>query len=409
MSYQSIVDKARSIAKNLIKIRDIQNYQTNLKYRAFEIVVSDDKEEIFNDLVCNQISNFGTIPKELCGNESYYIKVENRFSELENIYKDKLSYMTEFEKLLDEYLEEIGENVSDKVKKNYLCFILNRASHYLSNNEQIIENYDLELLKKIDKLRRKINILLLINRYKYEQNKRPILDIEIERYKILIDTLEKTGIFLEKTYVQKFIEALGNAFESKANNLKEEKDFDALSLREIQDIAKVRNKSIIANENIIDAMKNKIEDLNENLEKNNNEIKLLGAKFGLEFIIEQGKAISGIAPTKNNVPQEKDVMDKISNLMAENKKIFKSLKNYEYKLSKMNLNQNYDITFINILKLYFQLVRRGYQSRNDYFGLIILEVRKYVNRTLNNVNTKEEQVNLREYEIKEISHDNNYN
>ena len=42
-------------------------------------------------------------------------------------------------------------------------------------------------------------------------------------------------------------------------------------------------------------------------------------------------------------------MDKISKLMAENKKIFKSLKNYEYKLSKMNLNQNYDITFTNIL------------------------------------------------------------
>ena len=55
------------------------------------------------------------------------------------------------------YLREIGENVTETEKIKFLSFILNRASYYLAYpSEQLLENNNLDILKKLDKLRRKI-------------------------------------------------------------------------------------------------------------------------------------------------------------------------------------------------------------------------------------------------------------
>ena len=81
---------------------------------------------------------------------------------------------------------------------------------------------------------------------------------------------------------------------------------------------------------------------------------------------------------------------------------------YKNKIQKININQNYDIEFVNILKLYFQLIKRNYDFRSDYLGLIITE--KKVQGEYQKANKKEseiiEEYNLREYEIKEISKEN---
>ena len=81
---------------------------------------------------------------------------------------------------------------------------------------------------------------------------------------------------------------------------------------------------------------------------------------------------------------------------------------YKNKIQKININQNYDIEFVNILKLYFQLIKINYDFRNDYLGLIITV--KNVQGEYQKANKKESEIiekyNLREYEIKVISREN---
>ena len=402
-NYEPIVKKARSIAKNLIAIKDIgKNYGTNIKSRVVEIKVSDNKQKIFNDeLSYNEITN--------------YPAIESNFSILADIHKDSLSYIIELDKLLDHYLKEFGENIVDIKQKNSICFILNRASFYLSNKEKLREQYELNTLIKLDKLRRKIDYLLLQNRFKFEQNKRPILNINIERCIILINSLKTTSIYIEKIELQKFIEELGFALERKANNLKEKRNFEVLSLNDIREIAQMRDVNINSSENMKEAIQNMIEELEEKKNDNEAEIKSIVASLGMKLVRDTFEYISGVPPVnalkkeekKGNTEgeQKKEGMDRINELKAENKKINKKIINYRNRFERIKSFQNYDIAFINIMKLYTQLIRRNYHSRNDFSGIILSEERNMASINIKDSMTFEEQVKLREYEIKEISED----
>ena len=386
--------------KNLIKINKIEKNDGNiLKKSVVEINTFDGKEKIFNELSFFEKHD--------------YTAIEIGFSNLANEYKDSLSYIIELDKLLNIYLKQMGENIVDIEQKKRMCFILNRASFYLSNKEIIKEQYDLNILIKMDKLRRKIDYLLLQNRFKFEQNQRPILGINIERCIILNNSLKSTTIFIEKTELKKFIIELEYALERKANNLKETKNFDALNLDEIKELIQVRDVVINSNEKIKEAMQDKIEELEEGLEKNNSEIQSILASIGMKLVGDTFQVISGVPPVNQIKKEEKkettegeskkEGMDRINELRSENKKIEKKIRNYRNRLEKINVSQNYDIEFINIMKLYQQLVRRNYLTRNDFSGLILLEKREMVTIQLKDSTKLEEQADKREYEIKEIS------
>lgn len=399
-NYEPIVKKARDIASNLISIKNIEQIHGNdLKKSVVEINTFDGKEKIFNEISCFEKQD--------------YTAIEINFSNLANLYKDSLSYIIELDKLLNIYLKQMGENIVDIEQKKRMCFILNRASFYLSNKEIIKEQYDLNILIKMDKLRRKIDYLLLQNRFKFEQNQRPILGINIERCIILNNSLKSTTIFIEKTELKKFIVELEYALERKANNLKETKNFDALNLNEIKELIQVRDVVINSNEKIKEAMQDKIEELEEGLEKNNSEIQSILASIGMKLVGDTFQVISGVPPVNQIKKEEKKEttegeskkkgMDRINELRSENKKIEKKIRNYRNRLEKINVSQNYDIEFINIMKLYQQLVRRNYLTRNDFSGLILLEKREMVTIQLKDSTKLEEQADKREYEIKEIS------
>ena len=400
--YQDTVDKASSIAGNLIELNKIeQNFGTDIRTKAVEIIVNDDKKGIFNNLSYREIYDYPTI--------------ESNFSVLADKYKDSLSYIIELDKLLNYYLKELGENIVDINKKNKLCFILNRASFYLSVKEKLKDQYELNILLKLDKLRRKIDYLLLQNKFKFEQSKRPILNINIERCIILINSLENTSIYIEKTELRKFITELGLALERKAENLKEQRNFEVLSLDEIREIAQVRDININSVEKIREAIQNKIEDLEEEKEKNIEEIESIAASLGMKLVGDTLQSISGIPPVNNIIKEDKkgktddgpkkEGMDRISELRAKNKKIERKITNYKNRLERLRVDQNYDTEFINILKLYTQFIRRNYHLRNDFSGIILLENRKMAPIELNKSMTYEERVKLREYEIKDISKD----
>ena len=427
--YQPMVDKARSIAKNLIKINKIEKiFGKDLKNRICEVIVNDDKERIFDDFVFFAAdffilkSNKSTKDKDklskrienlgkgyLNEKEILYFEAESKFRELENKYKDKLNYIIELEKLLDIYMQEIGENATETEKIKFLCFILNRASYYLAHpSEQLLGNNSLEILKQLSKLRRKINNLLLTYRYKFEQNKRPILDIQIARYKSLIDTFETTSIYIQPAEVKKFIEDLEDSLERKANNLKEEKNFDTLSIEQIREIVTMRDGNLSSNEKIKQAMEEKIDELEEKISAAESEMLKIAGEVSLKVVKKGIEIVFQVPPTQekeNPTPNEnqKKAIERINELNNEKKKLQKQVNNYKNKLEKLKINQNYDIEFINILKLYSQLYRRNYHLRIDYSGIILSEKRKYARVYDRNNNEKmEEMVNLREYEIKEI-------
>ena len=100
---------------------------------------------------------------------------------------------------------------------------------------------------------------------------------------------------------------------------------------------------------------------------------------------------------------KKEGMDRINELRAENKKIERKIRNFKNRLERIRVNQNYDIQFINIMKLYQQLIRRNYHIRNDFSGIILSEKRKMASIHLKNSMKFEEQANYREYETNEIS------
>ena len=428
--YQPMVDKARSIAKNLIKINKIEKiFGKDLKNRICEVIVNDDKERIFDDFVFFAAdffilkSNKSTKDKDklskrienlgkgyLNEKEILYFEAESKFRELENIYKDKLNYIIELEKLLDIYMQEIGENATETEKIKFLCFILNRASYYLAHpSEQLLGNNSLEILKQLSKLRRKINNLLLTYRYKFEQNKRPILDIQIARYKSLIDTFDTTSIYIQPAEVKKFIEDLEDSLERKANNLKKDKNFDSLSIEQIREIVRIRDGNLSSNEKIIQAVEEKIDELEEKISAAESEMLKIAGEVSLKVVKKGIEIVFQVPPTQENenpTPNEnqKKAIERINELNNEKKKLQKQVNNYKNKLEKLKINQNYDIEFINILKLYSQLYRRNYHLRIDYSGIILSEKKKlFPYKDKNNVETMKELKNLREYEIKEIS------
>ena len=399
-NYDTTVKKARNIAKNLIQIKDIEkNYGTDIKRRVIEVKVGDNKKEIFNNFSYNEISD--------------YPAIETNFSILAEKNKDSLSYIIELDKLLNEYLKQLGENIVDINQNNRICFILNRASFYLSNKEKLREQYELDILIKLDKLRRKIDYLLLQHRFKFEENKRPILNINIERCIILNNSLETTSIYIEKIDLQKFIEELELALDRKANNLNEKKNFEIMNLNEIRKIAQVRDVNINSDENIKEEIKNMIEELEEKKEKNEAEINSIATSLGMQVVGDAIQFFSGIPPINNIIKEEKPVntkgekkkegIERINELLEENKNIEKKITKNKNRLKRIKVCQNYDIEFINIYKLYKQLIKRNYLVKNDFTGIILTEKRTMVSISLKNSKKFKEQVKLREYEIKDIS------
>ena len=409
LANQSTVNKAKTLARNLIAIRDIENtlYGTNLTQNICEVTVSEEEllngKELFTDLMYD---------KKFDNNR--YLEVEVLLSNLENTFKDHLSYINKLDDIIEKYKEEIGENIVSKEKKLFFSFILNRASYYLSQAvEQLKENFELDLLQKLDKLRRKINYLLLKFRYKYVENERAILGILIDQLKILINTNDIKSIYLEKTQVIKFIRELEKALETKATNLSKERKFEPISIEDIKEIAKLRDVNIASDENIKNSIKDKIEELEDQIDKNKSEMQSISIKYGINLLattsgIPQLNMDTNNKNTKDGNKDEEEGINKILKLNEENNKIQKQITKYKNKIQKINITQNYDIEFVNILKLYFQLIKGNYDSRDDYLGLIITE--KKVQGEYQKANKKEseikEEYNLREYEIKEMSREN---
>lgn len=132
-----------------------------------------------------------------------------------NSYKHKIEQLND---LLDKYIENFTPEASNMHAMKF-CFPLNRISYYLSNFEKGPQDENLETLKAMYALRQKINRLTLKHRFIFEQNKAPILNIKIDRCKIIVEDEHKTMIFLDCEGTKKFMKTIKEMLDSKASVL----------------------------------------------------------------------------------------------------------------------------------------------------------------------------------------------
>ena len=178
-----------------------------------------------------------------------------------------------------------------------------------------------------------------------------------------------------------------------------------MTINEIREIAQIRDINITSNEQIIKAMEDKLEELKDQKEQNDKEIQSLeidlATKKGKDLITpiipgNQILTVGNLIPNENiNKEEEEDIKkkeEKLKKLKEENKKIERSINRYNNHLYSLRQNHYYDIEFINIFKLYSKLIRKRYDLRNDYLGIIITEKKLFDNKG-------NENSSKREYEI----------
>ena len=254
---KDILTQCNIIAKNLSLINYIYKYfGSNINPDI--IVTVTVSEELIEEISIKYLTTENIHNKN--NNKGFnYLLIEKDLNLLAKSDLNDVNYIEELQKNLENYKLKINPKVSLENIIDY-CFVLNRVNSYLINFEKILENNSLELLQKMSSLRRKIDYDLLQYNFIFEEMNSPILDIKIDRYKLLTDSDDLKSIFLEKGETKKFVERIGESLQRKASNL-QKNSFDYLTFEEIREIAS--SIDISSFDTLIDNLEVKKDELNE--------------------------------------------------------------------------------------------------------------------------------------------------
>ena len=265
--YEDVIDHADILAKNLSDLNSvISEFSDKItQEKMCAVIVS---ENLFEERIYLK-KYFENSHKNNC--LKFIKKIEDiKIQKLDDIEKLKL-----IEEMINELKKEINpENSTDNLID--FCFVLNKISEYLSNFERALQTKEFDLLKIMDLNRRKLDFYLLEFRYKFVENNSPILNIKINRYKILCDSKEMTSIYLEKGEVKNFIKNLKDELDKKAKNIASKYQFQDIELNDIIKVA----KEIYFNkyEDLINSYNKKINDYKHQYESKRVELYSSAAK-----------------------------------------------------------------------------------------------------------------------------------
>ena len=270
--YEDVIDHADLLAKNLSVLNSvISEFSDKItQEKMCSVTVS---ENLFEERI-DVKKYFENSDKNNC--LKFIKKIEDiKIQKLDDIEKLKL-----IEEMINELKKEINpKNSIDNLKD--FCFVLNKISEYLSNFERSLQTKEFNLLKIMDLNRRKLDFSLLEFRFKFVENNSPILNIKINRYKILCDSKEMTSIYLEKGEVKNFIKNMKDELDKKAKNIASEYQFQDIELNDIIKVAKEINF-------------NKYEDLINSYNKKINDYKNQYQSKRVEFYSSAAKDIINI-------------------------------------------------------------------------------------------------------------------
>lgn len=343
-------------------------------------------------------------------------KIEREFYDIMTSHSPYKSKVEQLNKLLDNYLNKSTPEASN-IHTMFFCFPLNRASYYLSNLEKNLQDKDLETLSAMYALREKINRLTLEHRFIFEQNRAPILNIRIDRCKIIVEDMHRTMIFLDREETKKFITKAEKMLDTQASEISKTYSFEGFSGKRLRELAESLNL-----ESFQDIIDNENQELNRMEAESSKILADAGTAAGrtaIEFLINldslEMKSSFDSSRSINSKFSEEEVKEYLEtqkqNDSGSDGKSYNSLnqmidglnltpfeksslnrafeKYLEYRvmqsdiilkrskrdfLNKVKTNQE---DFINLFKLYILMVRGGYTTRNDFYGVTIEEDRRY--------------------------------
>lgn len=250
----------------------------HLKY-AYETYGTDLDNN--TDKVCVFIVNKnvnGFCPVFLCED---YCTCEKEINSIINSSHTDKEIIDSLDDLLENYKEGIRPSTSI-LRSVRFCFPLNRVSYYLSNFERSLQDKDLETLEAMYKLRKKVNRLTLEHRFIFTQNEAPILDVPINRCKLIVDSKSQTMVFLERAEVKRFQKDIEIELDRKASNVTFKYELGRLTgpqLREIVNRLKPKSYSLM-----IDKMSSQIIEMEAMKKQERRRAITYGVKGGVQII-----------------------------------------------------------------------------------------------------------------------------
>ena len=245
--YQDVIDQANLLEHNL-NILNKAEKEFSDKISPEKVCLVIVPENLFDE----EIEVKG-IHKN--SEEKFYLEFLTKIEEIKKKKIDEKEKLKLMDEKINEYKKEIiPENSIDN--KIAFSFVLNIISDFLSNYERSLERKSLEFLKIMDSIRRKLNYFLLEFRFKFIENDCPLLNIKINRYKILCNSIEKKAIYLEKGEIKKFMEGLEERIDNSAKNVNPNYQFKDIDSKILIKIAKKIN--FISEEKLSDVLDEKI-------------------------------------------------------------------------------------------------------------------------------------------------------
>ena len=284
--YQNEIDNVNLLATNLSILTNVVNEFSN-KISEEKMCSVQVSENLFDEQI--KVRKY-----DIKNNAN--IECLEYIREIEEIKKKNIEDKEKLEilnKKINEFKKKIKpENSIDKTID--FCFVLNTISEYVNNFEKSLQTKEYSFLQTMDPIRRKLDYYLLEFRYKFEENKSPILNIEIKRYKILCDSLEKRTIYLERGEVKKFMKDLLEEIDKKAKNIDPNYQFQDIGLKNIIQIAKEIKFNEL--EDLINNIDEKIIECKTQYKAKRSELVFSSAKDIIKFSVN---TISGLCLNMN--------------------------------------------------------------------------------------------------------------
>ena len=227
--YEDVIEHANLLAKNLSELNS---------------VIKEFSDKITGEKMCAVTVSENLFEEKIKVNKYFENSNKNNclkfMKKIEDIKIQKIDDLEKL-KLMKEKITELKNEINPENSTDNIidfCFVLNKISEYLSNYERSLETKEYYLLEIMDLVRRKLDFYLLEFRFKFVENETPILNIKINRYKILCDSKEMTSIYLEKGEVKNFMKNLKDELYKKAKNIDSKHQFQDIELKDIIIVAK---------------------------------------------------------------------------------------------------------------------------------------------------------------------------